>query len=85
MVCRNIVGTLRFFSWRGVGDMIVKYATIEAVNLCTCNATGFCAPVTHDASEVSGVVFLLQKVLNFPPTWNNIPCWLKMQDVAVLI
>ena len=52
MVCRNIVGTLRFFSWRGVGDMIVKYATIEAVNLCTCNATGFCAPVTHDASEV---------------------------------
>ena len=52
MVCRNIVGTLRFFSWRGVGDMTVKYATIEAVNLCPCNATGFCAPVTHDASEV---------------------------------
>ena len=27
------------------------------------NASGFCAPVTHDASEVSGVVFLLPKVL----------------------
>ena len=60
MVCRNIVGILRFFSWRGVGDMIVKYATIEAVNLCTCNASGFCAPVTHDASEVVMTFWHLQ-------------------------
>ena len=33
-------------------------------------------------------VFCVSSVENFnkfPPTWNHIPRWLKMQDVAVLI
>ena len=50
--CITLTNHLTRFKTNFVGDMTVKYATIEAVNLCTCNASGFCAPVTHDASEV---------------------------------